>query len=226
MQTEHRIPIHGQCFNVGYFKQHFVNFKFSKELVDTDSANRPGKQLRLYKVLDDKDQVLGQFLYYPKEQIISLADRKISIEVVAKPLKKTKYFLVDKKDNEQIGEYEICGGFGVNHFWQDVPSSPTGTIRLGDTLFNFRRIPADIRHLLVKQETWGYFKFRLYAIKGQAFYEYSLKMDMPAWSKPRYTNYRPFSGTIVANSDNILAILAGLYLMEVEFDYEDSKDDG
>ena len=117
-----------------------MNFKFSKELIDKDSTNRPSKQLRLYKLLDERNQLLGQFFYNPKEQIINYDDREISIEVVSKFLKKTKYFLVDRKDNKQVGEYEIFGGYGVNHFWQDVPSSPTGTIKLGDTVFNFRRI--------------------------------------------------------------------------------------
>ncbi len=203
-----------------------MNFKFSKELIDKDSTNRPSKQLRLYKIWDDKNQLLGQFLYYPKEQVINFNNREISIEVVSKFLKKTKHFLVDKKDNKQVGEYEVFGGFGVNHFWQDVPSSPTGTIKLGDTLFNFRTIPADIKYSFLKQETWGYFKFRLYATKGLEFYEYSLKMDIPVWSKPHYTKYGPFVGTIASNFDNVFAILAGLYLMEVEFDFEDTKDDG
>jgi hypothetical protein len=203
-----------------------VNFKFSKELIGNDTTNRPNKQLRLYKILDDKDQVIGQFFNYPKEQIINFGDREISVEIVSKFLKKTKYFLVDKKDAKQLGEYEILGGFGVNHFWQDVPSSPTGIITLGETVFNFRRIPADIKYSFFKQETWGYFKFRLYTIKGKEFYEYSLKMDIPVWSKSHYTKYRPFVGTIESNSDNVFAILAGLFLMEVEFDFEDTKDDG
>lgn len=203
-----------------------MNFKFSKELIDKDSTNRPSKQLKLYKLLDETNQLLGQFFYNPKEQIINFDDREISIEVVSKFLKKTKYFLVDRKDNKQVGEYEVFGGYGVNHFWQDVPSSPTGTIKLGDTVFNFRRIPTDIKYSLLKQDTWGYFKFRLYTIKGEEFYEYSLKMDIPVWSKSHYTKYRPFVGTIESNSDNVFAILAGLYLMEVEFDFEDTKDDG
>lgn len=201
-----------------------MNCKFSKELIDTDPTNRPSNQLRLYKISDDKDRLLGQFFYYPKEQIINFNDREISIEVVSKFLKKTKYFLVDKNDNRQVGEYEILGGFGINPFWKDVPSSPIGTIKLDNALFNFRRIPADIKYSFFRQETWGYFKFRLYAVKGQEFYEYSLKMDIPALSKPNYTKYRPFVGTIASNSDNIFAILAGLYLIEMEFDYEDKVD--
>ena len=95
--------------------------------------------------MDDKDELTGQFFYYPKEQIIKFRDREISIKVFSKFLKKTKYFLIDKKDSWQVGEYEIFGGSGVNHFWQDVPSSPTGIITTGDTIFNFRRIPPNIK---------------------------------------------------------------------------------
>lgn len=203
-----------------------MNFKFSKELIDNNPSSSHITQLRLYKILDEKDQLLGQFFYYPKEQIINFDDKEISIEVSSQFLKKTKHFLVDKKENKQVGEYEIYGGFGVNHFWQDVPSSPTGTIKLADTVFNFRRIPPDIKYSFLNQETWGYFKFRLYAIYGQEFYEYSLKMDIPVWSKPHSIKYRPFIGTIESNSDNVFAILAGLLFMEVEFDFEDKKDDG
>jgi hypothetical protein len=203
-----------------------VNFKFSKELIVIDAANRPSEQLRLYKVADENDQLLGQLFYYQDQQIIAFDDRKISIEVMRKFLKKSTYFLVDKRDNTQVGEYKVLGGFGVNYFWQDVPSSPTGTISMGDKSFVFRRIPPDISHSIFKRETWGYFKFRLYANKGQEFYEYSLKMDIPLWSKPYYTRYQPFVGTIESNADNVFAILAGLYLMEMEFKFEDTRHDG
>ncbi|MBK7885635.1 MAG: hypothetical protein IPJ81_18995 [Chitinophagaceae bacterium] len=147
-----------------------MNFKFSKELIGL--PNKPTNQLRLYKLLDDNNQVVGQFFYYPKEKLICFGDRELSIEVITKFMKKTKYFLVDKNNNKQIGEYEIFGGSGTNTFWQDVPSLPTGTIKIDGILFNFRRIPTGIKYSFLKQDTWGYFKFRLYAIKGQEFYEY------------------------------------------------------
>lgn len=203
-----------------------MNVKFSKELVSNDSTKRPDNQLRLYKILDDKDQLIGQFFYYPKEQIIKFSDREISIEVFTKFLKKTKSFLIDKKDNRQVGEYEIFGGSGVNHFWQDAPSSPTGIITIGDTTFNFRRIPPNIKYSFLNQDTWSYFKFRLYSIKGTEFYQYSLKMDIPVLRNANYIKYTPFVGIIESNANNIFAILAGLFLMEVEFDYEDTKYNG
>lgn len=200
-----------------------MNFKFSKEIIKADQT-KPGRgQLRLYKVFDEDDQLLGQFFMYPTEQILHFKDKKFSVDVVSRPKKKS-IFLMDTNNNEPIGEYEVFGGTGVNYFWQDVPSSPTGTIRFGDREFKFRRIPAEVRYLIFSRETWGYFKFRLYATKGQEYYEYSLQMDIPVWN---HTNrFTPFTGTIESNADNPLAALAGLYLMEVEFRFEDSKTSG
>lgn len=204
----------------------YVTYKFSKELVEINATSRQSKQLRLYKIFDDKDRLAGEFFIYPKQYLIRFNDREITIEVISKFLKKTKHFLVDKKDHEKVGEYEVFGGNGVNHFWQDVPSSPTGTIKLGDSLFHFRRIPPDVRRAFLKPDTWGYFKFRLYAVKGEEFYEYSLKIDIPAWSNRYFFKFEPFVGTIESNADNVFAILAGLYLMELEFEFEDNKTDG
>jgi hypothetical protein len=203
-----------------------VKFTFSKELIDIDTTNKPHKQLRLYKVFDDKNQLIGQYHHYPKRQIINFEEKEISIEVISGFLKKRKHFLIDKKDKKQVGEFEITGGFGINYFWKDVPSSPAGTIKYGNKLLNFRRIPTGINYSFLKPETREYFKFRLYATKGNEFYEYSLKIDFQARGKPYPVKYKPFSGTIESNSCDIFAILAGLYLMEMEFDFEDRKDNG
>ena len=203
-----------------------MNFIFSKELIDNDPTTKRGKRSSQYKILDAKNNLLGQFFHSSEEPLIYVGDKEISIDTVSKFLKKTKHFLVDNKDRKQIGEYEILGGHGIDHFWKDIPSSPTGTIKLNDTLFNFRRVAPDVRYSFLKQETWGYFKFRLYAIERKEFYEYCLKMDVPIYDKPNQTKWRPFLGTIESNSDNILAILAGLYLMEIEFAFEDSKNNG
>ncbi len=200
-----------------------MNYKFSKELIDEYPGDKPYRQLRLYKILDNKKQIVGQFYYYADEQYFLFGDKQISIEVISKLFKKTRYNLVNQSKQIQIGNYEIFGGFGIARFWEDVPSTPTGTINVDNKKYNFRRIPADIEYSFFKKATWGYFKFRLYATKGNEFYEYSLKMDIPSFSKVHYTNYRPFTGEIESNSDNILVMLAGFYLMEIEFEFEDNK---
>ena len=203
-----------------------MNYKFSKELIDEYPDDKPYRQLRLYKIYDNKEQILGQLFYYRDEQYFVFGDTKISIEIVSKLFKNTKYYLVDDNKKIQIGEYDIFGGCGINRFWQDVPSTPTATINLGDKKFYFRRIPAEVEYSFFKQETWGYYKFRLYATKGNEFFEYSLKMDIPILSKANYTKYRAFVGQLESNSDNLLAILAGPYLMDIEFEFEDTKNDG
>jgi hypothetical protein len=203
-----------------------LNFKFSKELVDYDFSGNPRLQLRLYKVYNEADNIVGSFHYYPKEQFFKFGEREISISVISKLFKKSKYLMLDKGNQEQAGEYEVFGGYGINRFYQDVPSSPTGIVKIADKHFNFRRIPAEVEYSVLKKATWGYFKFKIYSVKGNEFYEYSLKMDIPVWGKAHFTNYRPFIGNIESNSDNLFVLLAGFYLMEIEFDYEDSQNDG
>lgn len=198
-----------------------MNFRFTKELIGNSSTNRPDKQLKLYKIFDDREVLRGQFFYYPEKQIISFENREILIEVGSKFFKKTKYLLTDKKDGKQVGEYEISGGIGISLFWQDVPTLPTGKVILNNMVFNFRRIAPDVSYSSLKQEYWNYFKFRLYAVKGDEFYDYSLKLDTSIVSKSNLVKHRPFIGAIESNSDNVFAILAGLYLMEIEFDNED-----
>ena len=202
-----------------------MKFKLTKELIDEYPDDKPYRQLRLYKVFRDEGQIVGQFFYYTDEQYFIFDDTQISIEVILKLFKKTKYNLLDKKKQIQIGDYEIFGGFGINRFWQDVPSTPTGLINIGYKKYNFRRIPAEVENSFFKKATWGYCKFRLYETKGNEFYEYSLKMDIPVLSKAHFTKYRPFVGEIESNSENLLIILAGLYLMDIEFEFEDTKND-
>lgn len=86
-------------------------------------------------------------------------------------------------------------------------------------------IPPEIRYTAFKQDTWGYFRFRLYAVKGNEFAEYSLKMDIPVWRTESFANI-PFTGTIETNSQIMMAMLAALYLMEKEFEIEDNKSYG
>lgn len=203
-----------------------MTFTFSKELVDHGLSGKPHLQLRLYKVFDEAGAVAGSFHYYPKEQFFKIGEREILISVISKLFRKSKFLMLDRTSQEQVGEYEVFGGYGINHFYQDVPSAPTGIIKIAGKNFNFRRVPAEAGYSVFKKATWGYFKFRLYSIIGNEFYEYSLKMDIPALSKAHFTNYRPFTGNIESTSDNLFVLLAGFYLMEIEFEYEDSKNYG
>jgi hypothetical protein len=196
-------------------------YTFTKEILDDHITNSTNlrKQLRLYKVINSEGNIAGQFFYYPKKQFIAIDGNEIEVKVIEKFFKKTQYPLIDTKSNGQIGEIKYFGG-PISYFWQDVPSLPNGTITLDDIVFNFRRIPAAVRSIPFKQDTWGHFKFRLYAIKGDKYANYTLKMDVPAWRTIGF-NYIPFTGTIETNFENITAIVAAFYLMEYEFELQD-----
>lgn len=199
-----------------------MNYTFSKDLIDIGSRIN-SKKLRLYKIMSTEGMLCGQLLNYPTKQLIQLSSREIQIKTISKLFTNPKCILLDLNDNKEIGQLEIMGGFGVNFFWQDAPSDPIGRIKVGESVFNFRRIPPAISYSFFKQETWGHFKFRLYTIKGNDFYEYSFKLDMPVLDMGPALIYKTFTGSIETNGDNLLAILTAFYLIEAEFSNEDTR---
>jgi len=184
----------------------------------------PRKQLRLYKVYNDRGMMFGNFFYYPDEQAFNFNDTEIFIKINSKLFKAPQYLLIDRKDRKQIGHFQI-NQFRTHTFWKYNPS-PIGRIHLGDEVYNFKRVSPDIQPSPFKQETWGHFKFSLCSSKSNENIEYSLKMDIPVLSKANFTKYRPFEGFIESNTDNMFAILSGIYLIELAFQDEDNKDDG
>jgi hypothetical protein len=196
---------------------------FTKEILNDPALNKLiyTKQLCLYKIIDNEGNIAAQFYYHPEKHAIEIDGKKITISVIEKFLKRTQYLLIENK--QKIGEYkfnysELC------HYWQDVPSDPNGTVTFNNIVYNFRRISPGIRSLLFKKETWGHFKFRLYAIKGDAYAEYTLKMDQLTWQRAGSVNHYPFNGTIETNSENILLVVSAFYLMERVFETLDDTD--
>jgi hypothetical protein len=201
-----------------------MNLKFTKELKSeqypTDFV--PKKLLRLYQVWEG-NKLWGQFFHYPEKHFFKVEDKEVSIEVISKWFQKCKYLLNDDMENKLIGKYEIFN-MRMIPFLAYEPLPPDASVTINDKLYYFRRLNPDIPSDLIKQETWGHFKFRLYAIKGNEYADYCLKMDIPIISKPNYTNNRPFTGTIETNIEDKLTILSALYLMEFAFKEEDQKD--
>jgi hypothetical protein len=91
-------------------------------------------------------------------------------------------------------------------------------------VYNFRRISSGVRSLAFKKETWGYFKFRLYAVLGDAYVDYTLNIEQLTWYRTGNVNGLPFSGAIETNAENILVIAAAFYLMERVFETLDDDD--
>ena len=188
-------------------------YTFTKENLNNPEINtyNSRQQKSLYKIIDKEGSIAAQFYYLPTKQFIQIDGKEITVSVIEKFLKKTQYQLID--NNQQVGEYKF------NHnalcvFWQDVPSEPNGTVTLNNMVYNFRRISTGIRSLRLKKETWGHFKFRLYAVMGDVYAEYTLKMEQLNWLRTGFVNHHPFTGSIETNSENIMVVVAAFYLME------------
>jgi hypothetical protein len=126
-------------------------------------------------------------------------------------------------NNQQVGAYKFNHN-ALCHFWQDVPSDPNGFVTLNNMIYNFRRIPTGIRSLQFKKETWGHFKFRLYAVRGDAYAEYTFRMEQLNWIRSGFVNHHPFTGAIETNSKNILVVVAAFYLVERVFETLEETD--
>lgn len=203
-----------------------VQYAFSKMLGDESDQNFLLRNApRLITVTKEDNEIAGRFFYYPQEQFLKFNDTEIRIENIQKIFKKTRRLLIHAQSNERLGEYEILGG-GINYSWKDVPYPPNATVRLNNNDYNFRRVAPDIPYWPFDRSTWGQYKFFLYALKGDEFVEYALAMDKPVWQRPRSTNLLPFEGTIQTNSNNMVLLLSGFYLIEAEFEHEDSENSG
>ena len=204
-----------------------VDLIFYKTLVGSDIGyeSKPSRQLRLYRIVDETDQVIAQFFYDEDKQFLRVNDARVKVEAVEKLFRRSAYLIVDETSQKHIGEIKIKGQ-GISHFWKDVPSDPNAIINLNGVEYYFRRIAPDVSYNVLKKDSWGHFKFILYSAKGKDVAYYSLKIDLPIISKPNYTKYRPFKGTVETNFKNLQAIALAFYLFEIEFEAEDQKYDG
>jgi hypothetical protein len=196
----------------------FTKETLNDPLTNTDSSH---SQLCLYKIIDNGGNIAAQFHYYPKKQFIEIDGKEMTVSVIEKFFKKTQYLLIH--NNQSVGEYKFIDS-SMRLFWNDVPSEPNGILTFNDKVFNFRRIPAAVRALRFKKDTWGHFKFRLYAVKGDMYAEYMLKMPQFTWQRFGFINHLPFTGSIETNTDNIMVVVSAFYLMERVFETLDDTD--
>jgi hypothetical protein len=198
-----------------------MQLRFTKDLInDIITTNvKISDQLRLYKIFDEQDAILGQFYFYHKEQYITFQEKEIAVETTSKILKKSQHLLVDKSDGKQIGQCELYKtGLSTSEYFLFNQF----LLKIGDKTYILERQKPEAKRNFFKIETWGHFKFRLYSKASQEYAEYSLKMDIPAWNRPSY-KYINFTGTIETNMTDIFPILSAFYLFEIEFDNEDAK---
>jgi hypothetical protein len=198
-----------------------MQLRFTKDLVNDIMTTdvKITDQLRLYKIFDEQDVILGQFFFYHTEQYLTFANKEIAVETTSRILKKSQHILVDKSDGQQIGQYELYKtGLSTSEYF----IFNQFLLKIDDKTYILERQKPDAKRNFFKIETWGHFKFRLYSKASQEYAEYSLKMDIPAWNRPSH-KYINFTGTIETNMTDIFPILSAFYLFEIKFDNEDAK---
>jgi hypothetical protein len=148
-------------------------------------------------------------------------DQEIMVNELRESRKKTRHVLIDKKTNEQVGEYKL--GYSTKGA-MGYPLSKS-VIHLADKRYTFNRTSTGISTNWFKRETLGHFRFEMYQDYGDEFAEFALKIDAPDWQPTNNTKYLNFLGAINTNITDTYTILSAFYLFEMEFDHEDAKYD-
>ena len=196
-----------------------MNLQFSKEVLNDKVTTdvKISEQVRRYKLFSESHAVIGQFVFHHEEQFLMINNRRIEARE-----NKGQHLLIDIADNSQIGEYKVADNSSFSSF--SYTAFNTSIIEIGEQVYKFQRLRPDTPSSIFKQETWGHFKFKLFPAQGKEFAEFSLKMDIPVFSKANYTKYRFFTGSIETTITDALALLAAFYLMGIEFDKKDNRD--
>jgi hypothetical protein len=197
-----------------------MTLRFTKEIIPNQynsSASLYGRP-RVYKVFDENGSLIGES-HHDTQQYFTYNSEEIRIDGGTSFFTKTRHTIRNATIGQRIGEITI-NGFGMSRFWQDVPSDPNSKVIIGRDEFYFRRIAPDVEPFFLKRNTWGYYRFRLYALKSEVYAEYSLKMAVPIFNNKNYIKFRPFEGSVETNFVDLLPMFTAFSLMEGEFNAE------
>jgi hypothetical protein len=182
-----------------------MQYRMSKEFLDRYSPDNKCqlKDCRRHRVFD-QDGCIGEFTYSHRTSFFSIRQAQFSIR------RKLRFFkdlhtLVDQATGEEIGEYF------VSNKW--VLGIDLGDLMIAGSLFNFEKMEPDVQFSIFRPVTWGHHKFRL--SDGKYTVTYSIRETVRNRKKP-------FEATVETNSDRLLLLFAGLYLMECYFGNSDA----
>jgi hypothetical protein len=196
-----------------------IRLKFIKTLhqIETDSLLHPIRQLRLYRLTDEQNELIVEFHNDNRERFVKTANEQSNIVVKKRIFRKPEVFLFDKS-NKQIGEIKI-NYQGLRKSRKDVLSDPNAAISLHGSVYHFKQVKPDVDYHFFKKSTWGHYKFILYSNDESA--TFSLKMNIPVIGQPGFTKYRPFVGVIETSFQDPLLMGLAFYLFELEFETDD-----
>ncbi|HEY4286373.1 MAG TPA: hypothetical protein VGN00_04675 [Puia sp.] len=160
-----------------------------------------------YKVFDG-EKIIGEFFYTSKECFFSTGDKKIRLKIRRRSMLLPKVSLVDQSSGAKIGQFTL----------PYLLSNKFDQLILGADIYRFEKLEPDIKYSIFKKNSQGHYKFGL-SNKSEAI-TYTFKLNFPRIALGNPAPKIPFEGTIDCRSSNILALLAGFYLIESELDQE------
>ncbi len=188
-----------------------MTFTFSKEIAEKYLLKGHGyvNNARIYKVFDQKNQ-LGEFLQLNDTCFFNFADFSVRIHNQSNNLIKSKYILIDEQKQVQIGEYSISGVVGQY-----------GKLILNKDIYYCEKLKPEVNYSLFNKKTWGHYKIQV--SEGTNAVVYQFKINEPFISVQNNKKYRPFNGSIELFNGSMMLVFAGLFLLEVVFDKEDTS---
>ena len=149
------------------------------------------------------ESLLGKFYYSSKKCSFSFEKISVRIDTTHRFFRKPKVMITDNTSNTVWGHYELTNWtifIGYRH-----------KLHLHDEIHSFKRHIPD-RYSLFDKTTWGRYKFTLTNNTEQITYTFQIRY--PLFSLGNIGPSMPFEGSIKFNSNNKLALFAGLYLIE------------
>ncbi len=175
-----------------------MNLSFSKE----PNAEYMNAYYNVYSLFAN-ESLLGKFYYNTKECFFRFDNISVRIDTNQKLFRKTKVVITDEISKKEIGHYQLTNWtifIGYQH-----------KLYLQDEIHSFKRHRPD-GYSPFDKKTWGRYKFTLTNNSEQITYNFQI--HFPFFSLGNISPTMPFEGSIEFNSNNQIALFAGLYLIE------------
>lgn len=177
-----------------------MNISFSKE-PNLDYRNA---YYHVYSLFVN-ESLLGKFYYSQKQSFFSFDDVSVRIDTRHRSFRKPEVAITDEFSNKEIGHYKLTN-WTIFIGYQDK-------VYLQDEIHSFKRHRPDGYSYKI---TLGRYKFTLTNNTEQITYTFQIRY--PLFSLGNISTTIPFEGSIEFNSNNKMALFAGLYLIERALD--------
>lgn len=187
-----------------------MKFTFTKEVPKKYHIHGHGylRKCKIYKIYSGEN-LIGQFFYHHNLCFFSFGDQSYRIDIERHFFKRSKYDLIDEKTQAKIGEYKFSG-----------VAMYVGLLTInGQNIFVCNKVKPNVRYSMFDSKTWGHYKMQV-TNKINAV-EYNFRVRASFFGTPAVASY-PFTGELELWGDNLLLAFAGFFLIEWNFESEDS----